>query len=187
MTLLILGILLFTGVHLSASLAPGLKSASQRRIGMAGYKSVFSLLLLASFYLIVTGWKSAEPHVIYWPVSTFRQPGIALVMIAMGLLLIGFRNSRIGQRVRHPQLTAVWLWALAHLAMNGDSRSIVLFSGMAVWSFVEIHTIGKREGDWIKADIPSLGAETVTAILIVLLVIATLYAHSHILGVQVLY
>lgn len=187
MTLLILGILLFAGVHLVPSLAPGVKSVWQDKLGEGGYKGSFSLLLLASIVLMVVGWRSADPFTIYWPISQLREPCIALVMIAMGLLVVGSRNSRIRQGVRHPQLTAVLIWALAHLVMNGDSRSVVLFSGMAIWSFVEIITISKREGKWVKADIPSLGSEVITAIIAIVLVVGLVFGHPYFAGIPVIY
>jgi len=187
MTFLILGVLLFASVHLMPSLAPGLKAAWLEKLGEGGYKGTFSILLLGSFVLMVYGWRSAEPSEVYMPILYLRQPGIALVMIAMGLLVVGSRNSRIRQGVRHPQLTAVLIWALAHLAMNGDSRSVVLFSGMAIWSFVEILSISKREGDWVKADVPSLGSELVTAVIVVVLVAVLVYAHPYIAGIPVIY
>ena len=187
MSFLILGVLLFAGVHLIPTLAPGLKANSLSRIGEGGYKGIFSLLLLASFALIIVGWRSAEPYTLYIPISYFRQPGIALVLIAMGLLVVGSRNSRIRQGIRHPQLTAVLIWSLAHLAMNGDSRSVVLFLGLAVWSFAEIRLISKREGEWVKSDIPPLGTEVITLIIVVLLCAALLYGHPYFSGMQVLY
>ncbi len=187
MTLLILGILLFAGVHLVPALAPGVKSAWRGKLGEGGYKGSFALLLLASIVLMVTGWKNADPFTIYMPISQLRQPGIALAMIAVGLLVVGSRNSRIRQGVRHPQLTGVLIWSLAHLIMNGDSRSIVLFSGMAIWSFVEIITISKREGRWEKAEVPSIGSEVITAIITIVLVTALVFGHPYIAGIPVIY
>lgn len=187
MSLLILGLLLFAGVHLIPSLAPGVKTSVQAKIGEGGYKGVFSLLLLASFALMISGWQSAGAHTLYYPITYFRQPGIALVIIAMGLLVVGSRNSRIRQSIRHPQLMAVFIWSAAHLAMNGDARSVVLFFSLALWSFVEMRVISKREGDWVKAEIPSTGAEVITVIIVVVLVAALLYGHPYFTGVQVIY
>ena len=48
--------------------------------------------------------------------------------------------------IRHPQLTAVKLWALAHLLVNGDSASLLLFGGLLVWAAVEVVIINKQDG-----------------------------------------
>ena len=187
MSLLILGLLLFAGVHLIPSLAPGVKASALTKIGEGGYKGVFSLLLLASFALMIIGWQSAGAHRLYYPVTYFRQPGIALVVIAIGLLVVGSRNSRVRQSIRHPQLMGVFIWSAAHLVMNGDTRAVVLFLGLALWSFVEMRAISKREGDWVKAEIPALGAEVITIIIVAVLVSALLYGHPYFTGVQIIY
>ena len=185
MTLLIIGILLFAGVHLIPALAPGIKAAWLGKMGEGGYKGTFSLLLLASFILMTFGWKAVDPAVVYSPPMDIRQPAIALLILAFILLVVGSRNSRLRQWVRHPQLTGVLLWAVAHLLMNGDSRSLVLFSGIAIWSCVEMLVISKREGVWIKADVPSVGSEVVTVTIAIVAVIAVMFAHPYISGVAI--
>lgn len=187
MTLLLIGILLFVGVHLIPSLAPQVKTGWRGKLGEGGYKGSFSVLLLASFVLMVMGWQGADPTAIYQPNPYLRQPAIAIAMIAIGLLVIGSRNSRIRQGVRHPQLLGVFMWSLAHIMMNGDSRSVVLFGAMLLWSIVEMVAISRREGEWDKDDIPSIGSELITAVIIVATVTLLVYAHPYITGTRVLY
>lgn len=187
MTLLIVGILLFVGVHFIPSLAPDFKAGWLEKMGEGGYKGTFSLLLLASFALMIVGWKSIDPSEIFQPNPYLRQPATALGMIAIGLLVVGSRNSRIRQAVRHPQLTGVFIWALAHLLMNGDSRSVVLFTAMLFWSLGEMVAISKREGEWEKAEIPPIASEILTLVIIVATVILAVYAHPYMTGTQVLY
>ncbi len=67
MTLMILGILLFAGVHLIPSLAPGVKAAWLGKFGEGGYKGSFSLLLLLGLGLIIAGWRSTLPEFLYMP------------------------------------------------------------------------------------------------------------------------
>ena len=61
MSMLVLGILLFAGVHFIPSLAPGLKSGAVEKMGENGYKGVFSLLLLSALALMIFGWRGADP------------------------------------------------------------------------------------------------------------------------------
>jgi len=185
MTLLIAGILLFAGVHFVPSVAPGLKASWLGKLGEGGYKGSFTLLLLGAITLIVMGWRSIEPTTVYLPSPALRHPAIGLVVIAFLLLVVGSRNSRIRQWVRHPQLTGVLLWALAHLLLNGDNRSVALFSGMALWSLGEIIIISKREGNWVKAELPSLGAEMVTLIATAVVVLGLIFAHPYFTGMRV--
>lgn len=184
MTLLLIGLLLFCGVHLVPSLAPGLRASWLGKMGESGYKGSYSLLLLGGIVMIVLGWRSTLPTTVYVP-SPERLPAVALVILAFLMLVVGSRNSRIRQWVRHPQLTGVLLWALAHLMLNGDNRSVLLFSGLALWSFVEIVAISKREGPWIKADIPSIGAEVITLVATVIVVTAMIFGHPYFTGMPV--
>ena len=186
MTLLIVGILLFVGVHFIPSLAPDFKALWLEKMGEGGYKGTFSLLLLASFALMVVGWQSIEPSAVFRPNPYLRQPAIALGMISIGLLVIGSRKSRIHQYIRHPQLTGVFTWSLAHLLMNGDSRSVILFTAMLFWSFGEIVTISIRDGEREKPTAPPIGAEVLTLVLVVATVILAVYAHPYISGTRVI-
>jgi uncharacterized membrane protein len=43
-------------------------------------------------------------------------------------------------------MTAVLLWSASHLLTNGDSRSVSLFGGLAIWALLEIILINRREG-----------------------------------------
>jgi uncharacterized membrane protein len=184
--LLILGLFLFAAVHLVPSLATGVKASAVASMGENGYKGVFSLLLLASFGLMIAGWRSAEPVYLYSPPPALRLPAMGL--IALGFLVMGAsaRNSRIRRVIRHPQLTGVFLWAISHLVLNGDSRSVVLFGALAVWSVVEILAINRREGVWIKEPAPGWGAELVTLLIAVIIVAALAWAHPWLSGVAII-
>ena len=185
MTLILIGLLLFCGVHLVPALAPGLKASWLGKMGEGGYKGSYSLLLLGGIVMIVLGWRSTLPSTVYLPSAELRLPAVVLVILAFLMLVVGSRNSRIRQWVRHPQLTGVLLWALAHLILNGDNRSVLLFSGLALWSFVEIFAISKREGAWTKADIPSAGAEAITIVATAVVVIAMMFGHPYFTGMPV--
>ena len=94
--------------------------------------------------------------------------------------------SRIKQYVRHPQLTGVALWAGAHLLLNGDSRSVILFAGMGVWALTEIVLISRREGLWRKPESPSWLIE-MRGLLIAVVVFAVFIAlHPFITGMPVI-
>ena len=68
------------------------------------------------------------------------------LLIAFILFAASHGHNNIKRLVRHPQLSAVALWGIAHLLANGESRSIVLFGGLALWAVVEIVLINRREG-----------------------------------------
>ncbi|GAB5452115.1 MAG: NnrU family protein [Halioglobus sp.] len=186
MLMLILGVALFAGVHFIPSLAPSMKAGLQQKIGDNGYKGVFSLLLLASFALMILGWKSATTTFFYVLPDGFRLLALGLIAIALWLLVVSNRPSRLCQVVRHPQLTGVAVWAVAHLLVNGDSRSLVLFGGLLLWTIGEIVAINRREGVWIKDGVPGWGAEVVNIVLAVAVYGVLVFLHPWLSGVPII-
>lgn len=186
MTLLILGVLLFAGVHFIPSLAPGLKANWVGRMGENGYKGIFTLLLFGAFALMITGWRGAQPTYLYMPSPELRHLAMLLLLLAFLLMVVSSRKSRLALLVRHPQLTGVTLWGVAHLLLNGDSRSLVLFGGMAAWAIGEMIAINRREGAWVKSDAPSWGAELVTLVITLVVVGVVIYIHPWIAGMPVI-
>jgi len=185
MTMLVLGVLIFAGAHLIPSLAPAVRGAWVGKLGENGYKGCFSLLLLIGMGLIVAGWRSTLPALIYMPVSGIQPLAIALLYAAFVLMAVSARPSRIKRVLRHPQLTGVLLWGIAHLILNGDNRSLVLFSGLALWALVEIIAINRREGAWVKPEAPPWSAELVTLLIAVVVISVIVFAHPWIAGVPV--
>ena len=185
MTLLVLGLLLFASVHFIPSLAPGIKAAVVQRIGTRGFRGIFSLLLLSSLALMISGWRSAEPLPLYSSPAVLHNVALGLLLLAFLLLVVGVRNSRLRHLIRHPQLTAVTLWGISHLMLNGDNRSVALFGGMALWSLSEMVAINRRQGVWVRGEAPSWSAEAVTVIITGITVAIVVYIHPWLSGVPV--
>lgn len=185
MTLLALGLLLFAGLHLIKSLAPGLRSELQGRLGENAYKGIFSLLVLASLALVVFGWRSAAPEFVYAPSPALTAPALLLLVLAFLLLVVSSRPSRLRRVVRHPQLSGVALWGIAHLLLNGDSRALLLFGGMTVWAVAEMLAINRRDGSWVKPPAPGPAADLLNLLIAAVLVALVVYLHPWLAGVAV--
>jgi len=186
MTLLILGLLLWSGVHFIPSLAIPLKNNWKNRLGDKGYQLSFSLIVVLSLLLIVFGWRSITPTTIYTLPEVTRP--VALLLMVLAFLLFGASHNvtRIKQFIRHPQLSSVIVWSFAHLLANGDNRSLVLFGGMAVWAILEMLAINRREGAWVKAEIPSWPVEIKGNAISLIILIVTALAHPYIAGVSII-
>ncbi len=185
MLLLVLGILMFTGVHLVPSLAPALRSKLIQRRGENGYKGLFSLALLVGIGLIVLGWRSTVPGLLYLPPVSLYPVALALLVVGFLLMVISGRPSRLKQILRHPQLTGVFLWGIAHLLVNGDSRSVVLFGGLTLWAAVEMIAINRRDGAWVKPEPPAWSADLVSLVITAVVVAVVIFIHPWIAGVPV--
>jgi uncharacterized membrane protein len=184
MTLLILGILLWSGAHLVPSVAAEARAGCIERIGEGPYKGLFSLSLVAAIVLMALGWRSTTPEAVYAAPAW----GASLTNIAMLVSLVLFMGSNVPTNlkrfVRHPQLTGVAVWSLAHLLSNGDLRSIVLFGGLGLWAVVEIFTISRREGAWEKPEALPLAAEVKPLVAGIIGYVVFALLHPYIAGVS---
>ncbi|MDX2319579.1 MAG: NnrU family protein [Moritella sp.] len=150
MIYLIFGLILWSVVHFFPSVAVSGKVSFVSRFGQPIYMVVFSLLIILSLVLIVTGWRSSVPTFLYALPDFVRPLSVLLLAIAFVLFVAARLPTRIKQVIRHPQLSSVVIWALAHLLVNGDSRSVLLFGGLGAWAIIEMVLISKREGEWVK-------------------------------------
>lgn len=152
MTRLVLGVLLWSGVHLFPALAADGRKRLAARFGEKGYKGLFLVAMLLALYLIISGWKASVPEFLYIPPVWGRHVTALLVLVAFILFSASHGQNNIRRLVRHPQLSAVAIWGIGHLLANGESRSIVLFGGLALWAVVEIVLINRREGAWSRPE-----------------------------------
>jgi uncharacterized membrane protein len=60
------------------------------------------------------------------------------------LVVAAYLRGRIYTAVKHPMLTAVKLWALAHLLVNGDLGSIILFGSFLAWAVADRISLKRR-------------------------------------------
>ena len=136
MTLLILGLALFIGVHSVGILAPAWRDQTAARLRELPWKALYSLASLVGFVLIVWGYGLArqDPVVIYVPPVWTRHLALLLMVPVFPLLLAAYLPGRIQATVKHPMLAAVKLWALAHLLANGNLADLVLFGTFLAWA-----------------------------------------------------
>lgn len=143
MTLLALGLILWIAGHLFKRLAPDARAA----LGDRG-RGLVTLVLLAGVVLMVIGYRSTE-GAFYWG----RSPALVginnlLMLISVYLFAAAGMKTAIARRLRHPMLTGVLLWSAAHLLVNGDTPSFLLFGGLGLWALVEMVVIN-RAGPWV--------------------------------------
>jgi len=166
MTFIILGLVLWAGVHFWKRLAP----ASREALGDKG-KMIVTAGSFIGLILMIIGYRSAE-GTFYWG-RTPAMTGInnLLMLLAFYLFAAAGSKARITQYIRHPQLTAVMLWAVAHLLVNGDTPSFILFGGLLVWASSEIQLINRAEPDWTPAHAVPMKKE-ITALIATVVVFA---------------
>ena len=95
-------------------------------------------ILLTSIGCILAGWRSASPMPLYFLPAWGPMLVMAAMPVALILLCAGQGASHLRRWLVHPQLLGTLLWACAHLAVNSEARSLVLFGGIGAWALVSI-------------------------------------------------
>ena len=183
MSLLIAGLLLFTIVHLVPAASPATRAQLQSRLGENAYRGLFSVVIVASIVLIVLGWKATTPTRVYVPPVGGGALISALVFAAFVMFVTSKARSNYRRLVRHPQMLAVILWSVAHLLVNGDSRSVLLFGGLGTWAVVEIVLCNRRDGAWRKPDVVPFSADMIVAVIAGVAFAAFFFLHKALFGV----
>jgi uncharacterized membrane protein len=143
MLLLIIGLILWSGAHLFKRLAPERRAA----MGDAG-KGVVAVASLIAIVLMVIGYRNAEVVQLWNPPAFLTGVNNLLMVLAIYLFVSSGAKTWITTKIRHPQLTAVKTWVVAHLLVNGDLASLVLFGGLLAWSVVSVILINRSGDVW---------------------------------------
>jgi len=183
---LILGVLLWTLVHLFPAFKAD-KRAELIKTHGSKYQGGFAALIVLSLILIVVGWRSTPVDILYVAPAMGRHANMLFMLFAIILFASAHGKSKIKQFVRHPMLLGVHIWALGHLLANGETRSVVLFGGMLIWTILSFIFINKRDGEWVK---PTESADTIGEVkfLVIALVayLVLMFLHPYFAGLPVM-
>lgn len=147
MTLLITGLVLFLGIHSIAIAAPGLRASAVTKLGLNGWKGVYSLIAILGFVLICIGYGEARitnPVWLWQPPKAMRHIALLLMLPVFPLLLAAYLPGRIRTAAKHPMLIATKLWALSHLLANGGLHDVLLFGGFLAWAVADRISLKRR-------------------------------------------
>ncbi|AKI01551.1 putative membrane protein [Hoeflea sp. IMCC20628] len=144
---LIVGLVLFLGVHSVRIVAPEFRAAQIDARGLNTWKGIYALVSIAGFVIIVWGYGIARlDPVAFWVAPSWTSHVVALLMLPAMIFLVASQvpAGRIKAAVKHPMLLAVKIWALAHLLVNGDLASLLLFGSFLAWAVVDRISEKKR-------------------------------------------
>ena len=147
MTLLIIGLILWWASHLEKIWLPDRRAAWVARMGEGPWKGIVTLATFIAIALMVIGYRQAEDDPAIWTGPLwFWHLNNLLMIVAVVVFIAGFFASPVRRAIRNPQLTGVKIWAVAHLLVNGDLASVVLFGGLLAWAVVAVIGIKRRDG-----------------------------------------
>ena len=148
MAILIIGLVLFLGIHSVRIVADGARTRFIATRGAGAWKGLYSLLSALGFVAILWGYRAAraDPIVLWVPVSGMRHVAAALTLLAFVLLVAAYvpRNG-IKARVHHPMVLAVKTWALAHLLANNTLADLLLFGSFLLWAVLDFRAARQRD------------------------------------------
>lgn len=175
--LLIFGVALWAGAHLFKRLAPARREA----MGDAGRGAV-AVALAVSIVLMVIGYRGAGFVNLWYPPAFMVHIANLLMVFAFWFFALSAVPGKLSAKIRHKQLTGVKTWAIAHLLVNGDLASIILFGGMLAWAVVSVILINKAEPTWERPANPTIAGD-LKALAIGIVVMAIVAAIHMVLGV----
>jgi len=144
--IMILGLVLFLGVHLVTTMREQ-RAGFIARFGENGYKIIYSLIAAIGIALIVYGFARyrANEWVELWSPPTWtRHLAALLVLFSMIMLVSAYARGHIYMTLKHPMLAGVKLWAVAHLLANGDLGSVILFGAVLAWAVTDRISLKRR-------------------------------------------
>lgn len=189
MAMLLLGLVLFLGVHSTRIVAEGWRAATIRRVGEGRWKGLYTLVSLAGFALLVWGFGLArqQPVALWAPLLFTRHLAWALTLVAFILLAATYVPSNaIKARLHHPMVLGVMLWSLAHLLANGNLAHVLLFGSFGVWAALSLRAARAR--DRAALTLYPAGTASGTAMAVVVGIAAwfvfAFWAHGLLVGVR---
>jgi uncharacterized membrane protein len=189
MSVLIVGVLIFLGVHSTRFLASDWRARVIASRGEGAWKGGFSLLSALGLVLIVWGFGLArQTPVDLWQTPVWTRHVAALAMLASFILLTAayVPGNRIKAKLHHPMILGIKVWALAHLLANHKLADLVLFGAFGVWAVLAFRAA--RQRDRAEATVYPGGTASATAITVVIgaiaFVVFAFWGHAALIGVR---
>lgn len=187
MLLLIAGLVLFLGVHLLTT-ARETRAALMAGFGEGPYKGLYSLVSALGLVLIVWGYgryRSAGYIPVWDPPRGLLPITLILMWFSFVALVATYAPAgKIKGLLRHPMLVGIKAWALAHLLVNGDLGSMILFGAFLAWAVYDRIAV-KRRGDAGAARSGFTAGDAVSLIAGSALYAAMFWLHPIVIGVPI--
>jgi len=149
--------------HLGLSGSP-LRGVLVARIGEGPYRGLYSLVAAGALAWLILAWAGAPRTILLWESTAWlRWIPVLLMPLAMVLLVAGLSGpnpTAAGQErqlgaadsvrgilriTRHPVQWAILLWALTHLAANGDAATLLFTGTIGLTSALGMVLIDRRK------------------------------------------
>ncbi|WLD59380.1 NnrU family protein [Salinispirillum sp. LH 10-3-1] len=148
MAYLILGLVLFLGIHSVRMFADGWRTNMVEKLGEGGWKGLYTVVAIVGLVLVVWGYGQARLNMVWvWipPIWTAHLAALLTVPAFILLAAAYVPGTHMKAKLGHPMVLSVKVWALAHLLANGTLADIVLFGSFLVWAIVNFAKSRRRD------------------------------------------
>lgn len=189
MALLILGLVLFLGVHSTRIFANGWRTSMLARLGPLQWKALYAVVSIVGFVLIVYGFRMARQEtMVLWTSPGWMKHVTALLTMLAFILLVSpyIPRNWFKARLHHPQVLGVKVWALAHLLATGILSGVLLFGGFLVWAVLSFRAARQRDRAVGRVYPPgnAVGTSIAIAVGLVAWSVFALLLHGPLIGVR---
>lgn len=189
MAALVLGLVLFLGVHSTRIFAEGWRTSKMQSFGEKEYKLLYSLLSIGGFVLVVWGYGIARQNpVVLWnaPPVWLRHVVSLATLLAFVLVVAAYvPGNHLKAKLRHPMILGVKVWALAHLVVNNTLPDLVLFGSFLLWAVLDFRSSRQRDRTLVTVLDGTASRTAITvAIGVVLWAVFAFWAHRAWIGVS---
>ena len=186
---LILGLLLFLGMHSVRIAGEGWRTQVINQRGAGAWKGLYTVVSLVGFGLIVWGYSQARlAPLVLWPSPTWARHLAGLLMLVSLVLLVAayVPRNQIKARLHHPMVLAVKVWALAHLLANNTLADVLLFGSFLLWAVLDLRAARQRDRAAAVVYPPGRAMPTLLTLVLggLLWAVLAFWAHQRLFGVR---
>ncbi len=162
MTILVIGLIAFFGLHSVRIVAEPWRVRQIAALGEPRWKSLYSLASIAALALMLWGFSLARvgAPVIWSPPKALHYVTALLVLVSFVLVAAAYvPGTQIKAATGHPMTLGIKTWAFAHLLSAGTVADVLLFGPFLLWS-VAVYAAARRrdraagaqrpEGKWTR-------------------------------------
>src|SRR5262245_19000563 len=189
MTALVIGLVLFLGLHSTRMVADAARARFIEQRGARAWRGLSSLGSAIGLVLVVWGFGQARqnPLVLWSPPDWTRPLASALTLVSIVLIVAAYvPRNHFKAWVGHPMVLGIKVWAFAHLLATRTLADLLLFGGFlawAIWCYASLRARDRAAGRQ-----PSPGQPVPTVIAIVVGALAWYgfgrWLHGWLIGVQ---
>lgn len=187
MLYLIIGLVLFLGIHSVEIFSSTFRANAIARMGERPWKGLYTLISIIGFVLIIWGYGQArqDPILLYAPPVWMRHVSALIMLPVFPLILAAYMPGRIKAALKHPMLAAVKFWALAHLLANGMLADVLLFGSFLAWAVADRISFKRRVMRQIHTAPPNKMNDVIAVVAGLAIYVAfVLWLHLWLIGVS---